>query len=1279
MPNGVLQRLARARVITLSWHTVGRVRAGLLYAVTGVLVAAAIALTALRVTLAYAPIFHGELEALLARWLGRPVAISALDARLVGFSPTLVLHDVRIGGTSSRPADLAASRFEVSIDFGAMLRNFQARFVELRADQLKVTLRRYADGRIAFGEQASGAGRRFFAFIARLRLRDASVKLIDQLRGESWRLSDLHAWFWYDAGDARLAAHFLPVQPHLAKRVELAARWHGSPRSVAEINGSGYLRLRAARFGQISAVLSPVWSVPVVTGQTDAQLWLRVRGGQPERVSVDASARGLELGGAEGTVRFRRLAGRGYWQRVDDGWNLDINALQLQRVGDAPGSPGNISIRYVTNAVRAPLWRVRATALRFGDLAALTSDNDLLPPRWRQRLARLAPRGELSEVALVVQATDQMQRYRVKGRFQGLALEPVDRLPGLTAGAGRFLISEQGGLLRLTARNTQLSLPELFPQPLALQRLQVHSEWQVSRGRVRLAIPRFQARDAGGELDAQVGLWLGARQRPFIDARAHLRHSEAADISRYLPERVLAKGLSEWLQHAIRGGRVQADLILRGRLHDFPYRTGSGVFEVRSRVDEVSLAYHPDWPVLRGLAGRLLFRRGALRIALDRGRAYRSGLTHATAIIPNLMQPRLMVHAQFTGPGGDLLRFLRESPLADDHAATLRRVSLAGEPRLDLKLDVPFGGRPIKVVGRVDLDGARLAAPLLGLVIEDLTGRIGFDENGMSWDRLHGRFSGQPLVSKAVTSGAPRRIRIETQFRSAVADLLGADNPLAAQLPGTTNWRLRIESNGFRATKQHLELTLESALRGVPVNWPPPLAKLRATPRQLTIRTRLDAAGRGPIHVRYGDLGSAVLTLTPRPWSVERLGVRFGSGPARLPKGPGTELSGTLRQFDLAKLIGLGSGQKPLDLPSLQSVDLHLGTLYWADARLVDALRLSVEKRSGDWLIRLAGPNAAGWVRWPQRRGDRARVSLTRLRLAGWPEFGTERDRLGSNALRLPGIDLDIADLQLNTANFGHLRLRLVPVRAGLVVETMNLTGPVLKIKAAGGWDDNATRGHSMMEVSMVSEDTGKALALFGFAQAIGNGKTDAQARLQWPGTLLDFGVARITGRLRFTVRDGALLKIKPGAGRIFGLLSVATLPRRLMLDFSDLFGQGLAFDRIEAHCRLENGAAQPEVFYIDSPAAYIEVSGPIDLVKGEYDQTVTVIPHVSFAVSLLGGLAGGPVAGVVLFLTQKLFQTSMTQLAQNQYRITGPWEHPRIEGMGQTRAEVPRGGDDSR
>lgn len=1257
----------------MSPRTAERIHAGLFYTLAAVLVAAAIALTALRLAMANAPAFHNQVEALLAHWLNRPVAISALDARLVGFTPVLILRGVRIGGGPGRQADLAADRLEVSIDPWRTLRSLQLRFAELGIDKLAVTLTRLADGRIAFGRKANRFGNQLFASISRLRLRDASVTLVDQRGGKTWRLDDLQARFWDDAGVHHLAARFTPAQPQLARQVELAVRWHGQPRSLAEINGSGYLQLLAGRFDRIGAALPSTWHVPVIAGQGDARLWMSLRQGRPNGIVVDASIRGLEFGGAD-AVRFQRLAGRGRWQRTGDGWNLDINALQLQRPGSLAAPPSAVSVRYSTNAKGTGLWRARASSLRLGDFTALARGNERLPLKWRKRIVRLAPRGEIRDAALVIQTTSREPHWRLSGRFQDLAVKPIERFPGLTAGAGQFLITDRGGRVRLDAHNTNLMLPELFRQPVALERLRVQSEWRVADGRLQLVIPRLQASSSAGELDARLGLWLGGRQGPFIDASAHLRHGDAGQIRHYLPERVLAEELSEWLDNAIRAGHVQADLVLRGRTRDFPYRKGKGVFDVQAQVDGLNLAYHPAWPMLNGLSGRLSFHQGAFAAELSSGRIYRIGLIHATADIPDLTQPRLKVRCRFIGPGDDLLRFLWESPLVHDHAV-LQQISLSGQQRLDLQLVFPFRGQPIDVDGQIDLAGARLAADNLGLVIDDLTGRIGFDADGVNWDRLRARFNGHTVVSRATTTGPPgeRRIRIDTHFRSSLAGLLGTGNPLAAQLPGATDWRLEIDSNGFRATEQRLDVTLESELRGVQVKLPQPLAKPQSASRRLRIQTRLDDTGLGPIHVRYAQAGSAILTLAPQTRAVERLGVHLGRGEARLPTSPGTWLAGTLERLDLADLIGLGSGEQTIELPPLRVVDLRVGTLDWANTRLVQALHVSAKRLPDDWLINLAGPDIAGWIHWPRHEEGQAVVNLTRLNLAGLPGLGIGNGRrLQPSFLNFPGIDLDIASLRVEGGDFGHLSMRLKRVGNGLALAAMDLDGPVLKAKAAGRWSAGSPRGRSAMDLSVTSENAGKALALFGFAKAIGNGTTVAQAHLRWPGMLLDFAPASVSGKVQFTVRDGSLLKIQPGAGRIFGLLSVVALPRRLMLDFSDLFGKGLAFDRIKASFRLENGTARPEIFRIDSPAARIEVAGPIDLVRREYDQTVTVMPHFSSTVSLLGALAGGPVVGVILFLTQKLFQANMEQLAQNQYRITGSWEHPHIERMEWGRAEVP-------
>jgi uncharacterized protein YhdP len=71
----------------------------------------------------------------------------------------------------------------------------------------------------------------------------------------------------------------------------------------------------------------------------------------------------------------------------------------------------------------------------------------------------------------------------------------------------------------------------------------------------------------------------------------------------------------------------------------------------------------------------------------------------------------------------------------------------------------------------------------------------------------------------------------------------------------------------------------------------------------------------------------------------------------------------------------------------------------------------------------------------------------------------------------------------------------------------------------------------------------------------------------------------------------------------VFGLLSLQTLPRRLTLDFSDVFKKGLTFDRIKGSFLLERGDAYTTNLYLDGPAARIDISGRTGLAVNDYDQ----------------------------------------------------------------------------
>jgi uncharacterized protein YhdP len=132
----------------------------------------------------------------------------------------------------------------------------------------------------------------------------------------------------------------------------------------------------------------------------------------------------------------------------------------------------------------------------------------------------------------------------------------------------------------------------------------------------------------------------------------------------------------------------------------------------------------------------------------------------------------------------------------------------------------------------------------------------------------------------------------------------------------------------------------------------------------------------------------------------------------------------------------------------------------------------------------------------------------------------------------------------------------------------------------------------------------------------------------------------------------------------VLGLLSLNNLPRRLLLDFSDLFAEGFSFDKIKGSFVIDGGNAYTTDLYVDGPPARIDISGRIGLAEQDYDELVTVTPYVKTGISLAGALAAGPAVGAVLLMAETLLEGQLgplNRIAQTQYTVTGPWADPVI------------------
>lgn len=158
---------------------------------------------------------------------------------------------------------------------------------------------------------------------------------------------------------------------------------------------------------------------------------------------------------------------------------------------------------------------------------------------------------------------------------------------------------------------------------------------------------------------------------------------------------------------------------------------------------------------------------------------------------------------------------------------------------------------------------------------------------------------------------------------------------------------------------------------------------------------------------------------------------------------------------------------------------------------------------------------------------------------------------------------------------------------------------------------------------------------------------------------------------MKLAVRDGHLLEVEPGAGRVLGLLSVAEVRRRLMLDFSDFFSKGFAFNRIDGDIRIGGGLARSDNLLIDGPAAEIAIRGDTDLRSERFDQTVDVKPKSANVLTAVGAVAGGPIGAAVGAVANAVLKKPLSEMGAKTYRVTGPWKSPKVEVVGREQSRV--------
>jgi uncharacterized protein (TIGR02099 family) len=1261
------------------------------YTVAIALVLVALVLGAASQVLPLAERHPDRIAAWLSERAGRPVAFDRVETAWTRRGPLLKLDNLRIG-EGARAFTVGDTEMLVSVYAGLLPGHA---FSELRLRGLDLTLERASDGRWQVrglpGQQQAGSDP-FSALegLGELQVIGGKLAVIAPSLGIDARIPKVHLRLRVDGDRVRAG---MRAWPHLdATPLDAVIdfdRRKGDGRAYA-----GAKRADLAAW----APLLHAQGIAVERGVGRAEAWGVLRGNRVAAISIDAElddvalhGNPIEPGAAPPRSRFDHVEARAGYRLIPGGWRVDAPRL---RIG---GGNGEQKLDGLLLA-GGENYAVQAKQVDAGPLFAALALSDKLSPGLRRWLLASRPTAVLRDIEVAGRRNGAL---RAQAAVIDLGFDPVGNSPGLH-GLGGYVAGDGNGFTLRFDPNAEVAFdwPEGFG---AVHKLKLRGEaggWREGAGwRVGTTALRIDGRTEYGSygVSARGGLWWqGDGSRPWIDVAADVDDTAVPVARSFWLRKSMAPTAVHWLDTALVAGTVTGGRgVVSGDLDDWPFRDNTGLFEATGRIRDATIRFNEEWPVAQGLEADTRFTGVGFDVT-GTGRLGEVAIRHIEAGIDDYRGGALTVKAEGGGDADQLLAVLKQSPLQKEHADTFANVRASGPADVGFGLALPLvHGSGISIDGTVALKNAKLADPRWKLAFDSVNGKAVYSRGGFRAENLAVRHEGEPgRLSLRAGSEYVRDARhvFEAGLDASMgaAELIDRAEDMAwlkPYLAGRSNWTVGIAIGKSAPGKPApTVLQLESSLVGTALSLPAPMRKAAATALPTSIETALPL-GSGDIVVGFGNL----MALRARSGNGQT-GVRVVLGADRVDEAApvsGLVATGRTDALDAIDWIALTRGGDGGSKLPLQRIDVTARRLQLVGGTFPDTHVVVVPAARGAIAIQAEGASLQGALLVPANESEAIAGRMQRVfwRPPATPAAGANGGTAASPATpartasaaddvdpaKIPGLTIDIDELRLGDARLGSAKVRTRATATGMRIEQLQTRAPKQRIDLSGDWTGRGASANTHLKLDIGSDDFGALLAGFGMGNRLGGGEGTVKFDAGWPGSPVAFKLDGLEGSLHLDAREGRLLEIEPGAGRVLGLLSLAQLPRRLTLDFRDFFSKGFAFNEMKGTVRFGNGRAHSDKLVIDGPAATIDIRGAANLQAQSYDQTIEVRPKAGNLLTAIGAVAGGPVGAAIGAAANVVLSKPIGSMAAKTYRVTGPWKEPKVEVISreQSRAET--------
>lgn len=1271
--------------------------------------------------------YHVGITSVLTGAIGNPVAIGKIKGDWDGFLPRLDFTDVRILDEQGLPA-LVFPHVVSSISWMTLFAG-ELRLSSLEIDQPELLIRRDAQGKLFVGGMAiqKGGGNGnlsdWLLHQSRIAVHDALIVWVDQQRDSVpliFTQVNLHIDNLYS--HHRFALSALPPE-ELATPLDLRGDFRGNSFADLQVwHGQIF-----TQFDFTDATAWNHWlDLPkeFSSGRGAVRSWLSVDKGKLAGITADLALYNVTARLAEdvpemGLVNLRgRVVGKleesgfsasaqGLTLRLQDGLELQPTNFYLRSIPSINGQPANIEMG--------------ANLLQLETLTGLAGYFPL-DAGLRDSLVAYAPSGKVADMSVQLRGKpEQPDSYKIKARFENIAVHQVGKMPGFSGLTLEVDGTSTGGTINIDTRKMTVDALGIMREPLQFDTVTGQAGWQHKDGEWVFSVDSVTAtnKDLAGKVHGSYQTLKGTHG--ILDLNINLTRGDIRQAARYAPLIALNKEVSDWLNGALLAGHTEdLHVHVKGNLSDFvrvgmpqcmqangctggsagvegshmadsPVSNVPGVggnvpeaggkknvlFEIGGHAHDVTLEFAKNWPRVENMSGEFLIREGKLKATASLATMAGIPLRKAEVVLPDMTGKELAleIKGEASALSNTFLEFIQKSPIRGYINGSTDGISASGNGHLDLSLRVPLhGGAPVTVSGTFkaldnDIDlGANI--PLL----RRTRGTLIFTESGMQAKNVSAEILGGAATINMQT-GEGGKFHAAAQGRCNLDMWHGneAAYPWLHSLHGGADWDAEIN-----VEKKATKIVITSDLQGVGSDLPQPFSKQAHDTMDSRVEINpiksVKAAGLDEISVHLGNLVSAYLvTRNEGGKTVIRRGtINFGTQLRRSSRS-GIWLTGDVPELSMQGWTGLSgdTGTAPFQFSGAY---LTIGKLTGYGQQIED-LQAVVSRHGDDLSAKLSSDTLNGEVVWQPNgyeNGGKVNAHLQNLQLRiedNRAEVLTQSPDVVPPANIKPGdfpaLDILIDNFQVNSKPIGHFELVGNPEGDNWRLRRLRATNPDGNILGDGTWQNTPPNTRSQLNFQLDIGDAGRLLERAGYPNTVKGGKGKLTFGLSWAGDPGEFGYANLDGTLKVDVQNGRFLKMDPGAGKLLSILSMQSLPKRLSLDFNDVFSKGFQFDNIVGEAAIKNGVMNTNEFHVYGSSAKVALKGSVDLNREVQNLNAKVFPAIGDSVALLALFAVNPAVGIGSLIASTVLGDPLDKLVSFEYNISGTWNDPNVVKVG--------------